>query len=93
MFSRMFAVNILLAVVAVFLGMKTYGIWFPKAEKLLQDGINPGLGIRALHEQGINGSNVGIAIIDQPLLLGHKEYSSRITRYDATSLVGIPLID
>jgi hypothetical protein len=54
-------------------------------KKLLEEGKNPGLGIRALHEEGINGEGVGIAIMDQPLLLGHEEYSSsRLIRYDAT---------
>jgi subtilisin family serine protease len=47
---------------------------------------NPGLGIRSLHEKGIDGTGVGIAIIDQPLLLGHTEYTSCITRYDETGL-------
>lgn len=55
-------------------------------QKLLEDGKNPGLGIRVLHEQGITGKGVGIAILDQPLLLGHEEYTSRLTRYDATGL-------
>ena len=53
-------------------------------KKLLEEGKNPGLGIRELHEQGINGEGVGIAILDQPLLLGHEEYTSRLIRYDAT---------
>lgn len=53
-------------------------------KKLLEDGKNPGLGIRGLHEQGINGEGVGIAILDQLLLLGHEEYSSRLLRYDST---------
>lgn len=53
-------------------------------QKLLKDGKNPGLGIRALHEQGINGEGVGIAILDQALLLGHEEYTSRLIRYDST---------
>jgi len=53
-------------------------------QKLLEDGKNPGLGIRSLHEQGINGKGIGIAILDQPLLLGHEEYTSRLIRYDAT---------
>jgi subtilisin family serine protease len=47
---------------------------------------NPGLGIRALHEKGIDGTGVGIAIIDQPLLLGHGEYTAALTRYDETGL-------
>ena len=56
--------------------------------EVLKKGKNPGLGIRDLHEQGINGKGIGIAIIDQPLLLGHEEYTSRIIRYDATGLPG-----
>ncbi len=47
---------------------------------------NPGLGVRALHEKGIDGTGVGIAIIDQPLLLGHVEYTAALTRYDETGL-------
>jgi len=57
--------------------------------KLLKEGKNPGLEIRFLQEKGIDGSGVGIAIIDQPLLLGHEEYTSRLIRYDATGLDGI----
>jgi subtilisin family serine protease len=53
-------------------------------QKLLEEGKNPGLGIRSLHEQGIDGQGAGIAILDQPLLLGHEEYTSRLVRYDAT---------
>jgi len=47
---------------------------------------NPGLGLHSLHEKGIDGTGVGIAIIDQPLLLGHVEYTAAITRYDETGL-------
>jgi len=39
---------------------------------------------------GLDGRGVGLAIIDQPLLLGHSEYSPRIVRYDATGLAGKP---
>ncbi len=48
------------------------------------------MAIRALHAEGITGKGVGIAIIDQPLLVGHEEYASEIIRYDATGLVGVP---
>ncbi|MHC4500160.1 MAG: S8 family serine peptidase [Planctomycetota bacterium] len=58
-------------------------------QRLLEDGKNPGLGIRALHKEGIDGEGVGIAVLDQPLLLGHEEYSSRLVRYDATRSGGI----
>ena len=47
---------------------------------------NPGLGVCSLHAKGIDGTGVGIAIIDQPLLLGHTEYTSCLTRYDETGL-------
>ena len=54
--------------------------------ELIENAKNPGLGIRSLHEKGIDGTGVGIAIIDQPLLLGHSEYTSKINRYDETGL-------
>lgn len=54
--------------------------------ELLENAKNPGLGVRSLHESGIDGRDVGIAIIDQPLLLGHEEYTSRLVRYDETGL-------
>src|SRR5712691_1557409 len=33
-------------------------------ERLLIDGMNPGLGVRKLHEQGLTGKGVNVAIID-----------------------------
>ncbi len=54
--------------------------------QIVANAKNPGLGIRALHEKGIDGTGVGIAIIDQPLLLGHTEYTNNLTRYDETGL-------
>jgi len=59
--------------------------------QLLEDGKNPGLGIRALHKQGIDGRGVGIAIIDQPLLKDHIEYADRIVQYEAIDIQGFPL--
>jgi serine protease AprX len=58
---------------------------FDPAE-FIENAKNPGLGVRSLHENGIDGSGVGLAIIDQPLLLGHVEYTSKIRRYDETGL-------
>ncbi|HPD01418.1 MAG TPA: peptidase S8, partial [Acetivibrio sp.] len=43
-------------------------------QEIIEIGKDPGLGIRDLHNQGITGQGVNVAIIDQPLLLGHKEY-------------------
>jgi len=54
--------------------------------EIIENAKNPGLGVKALHENGIDGTGVGIAIIDQPLLLGHTEYTSKINRYDETGL-------
>ncbi len=53
---------------------------------LMQNAKSPGLGVQALHEEGIDGTGIGIAIFDQPLLLGHQEYTHRLVRYDATGL-------
>ena len=58
--------------------------------KVLEQGKNPGLGIRVLHRQGIDGRGVGIAIIDQPLLKDHPEYADRIVSYEAIEVAGMP---
>lgn len=50
-------------------------------EKIMALYQNPGLGVRSLHEQGITGKGVGIAIIDQPLLVDHVEYKDRLKYY------------
>lgn len=50
--------------------------------RLLDEGKNPGLGIRGLHKQGIDGRGVGIAILDQRLLKNHVEYADRILQYE-----------
>ena len=47
-------------------------------EKIMSLGKNPGLGIRTLHNLGINGKNIGIAIIDQRLLVNHAEYKDNV---------------
>ena len=51
--------------------------------RLLELGRDPGLGLRALHEQGITGRGVGVAIIDQALPTGHREYGDRLRLYQA----------
>jgi hypothetical protein len=48
----------------------------------LEEGKNPGLGVRRPHAEGIDGHGVGIAIIDQPLLQNHVEYAERLVRYE-----------
>lgn len=49
--------------------------------QVMENGKNPGLGIRAIHEQGITGKDVTVAVIDQPLLLNHPEFSGKIAAY------------
>lgn len=49
--------------------------------RLMELGKDPGLGLRTLHAQGITGKGVGIAIIDQALLVDHQEYSGRLRLY------------
>lgn len=45
---------------------------------------NPGLGVRKLHKSGITGCGVGVAIIDQTLLVEHQEYTDRLRLYEET---------
>ncbi|MEA5040459.1 MAG: S8/S53 family peptidase [Clostridiaceae bacterium] len=42
---------------------------------------DPGLGVRALHEKGITGAGVTIAILDSPLLTDHVEYKDQLRYY------------
>jgi hypothetical protein len=51
-------------------------------QQIMEVGKNPGLGIRQLHEQGITGRGVGIAIIDQTLLVDHQEYVDQLRLYE-----------
>jgi serine protease AprX len=48
------------------------------AKRLLESGKNPGLGIRALHNQGVTGRGVRVAIIDQNICLDNPEYGASI---------------
>ena len=54
---------------------------------ILEVGKDPGLGLRELHKGGIAGNNVGIAIIDYPLLTGHIEYKKRLKFYEEIQAV------
>ena len=70
------------------LSFDTDTIWprqLPKGfdpKKVLDYNKNPGLGIHALHKKGITGKGVGIAIIDQGLLLDHQEYKKNLYLYE-----------
>lgn len=49
---------------------------------IMEYGKNPGLDLNKLHEKGIIGKGVGIAIIDQVLLTDHEEYKDRLKFYE-----------
>jgi subtilisin family serine protease len=55
----------------------------PGAEpaRLLADAMNPGLGVRKLHQEGLTGKGVNVAIIDQPLYQDHPEFAGKIAAY------------
>ncbi|MCL2095589.1 MAG: S8/S53 family peptidase [Oscillospiraceae bacterium] len=48
---------------------------------IIERGKNPGLGIKSLHESGITGEGVTIAVIDEALNLDHPEYKGKIIGY------------
>lgn len=51
------------------------------AQTFLELGMNPGLGVRELHAEGITGKGVTVAIIDQPVLPDHPEFKGKIVKY------------
>lgn len=51
-------------------------------DQIMEIGKNPGLGIRALHEKGITGKGVSIAIVDQALNPEHIEYADNLMNYE-----------
>jgi subtilisin family serine protease len=51
-------------------------------KKIMEVSKNPGLGVRGMHDQGITGRGVGIAIIDQPLQVDHPEYHDQLRLYE-----------
>ena len=55
---------------------------FQQESPEIEIGKNPGLGIRSLHALGITGRGVGIAIIDQTLLVEHQEYAEQLQLAD-----------
>ncbi len=51
-------------------------------ELIMNYGKNPGLNIRKMHEKGITGKGVNVAVIDQTLLTDHEEYKDRLKFYE-----------
>lgn len=52
----------------------------PKA--ILEHNKYPGLGLKALHDKGITGKDINVAIIDYALLLDHVEFENRVKMYE-----------
>ncbi len=50
-------------------------------QEIIAIGKKPGLGVEDLHKESLTGKGVRVAIIDQPLLLGHQEYKDKIASY------------
>ncbi len=50
-------------------------------DMLLEAGKDPGLGVRCLHQQGITGQGVAVAIVDGHMLTDHQEYTDRLVSY------------
>jgi len=62
----------------------------PAAEELMRQAMSPPLGIAKLHEEGITGQGINVAIIDQPLLQDHPEFKGKIVAYFDTGCDGPP---
>ena len=54
-------------------------------KQIMETGKDPGLGVRFLHDKGITGKGVGIAIIDQALLVDHSEYVNQLRLYEESA--------
>jgi len=58
--------------------------------EVLNNAMNPGLRIYALHAQAITGAGVNVGIIDQPIYPDHAEYAGKIAAYFDTGCDGPP---
>lgn len=67
----------LIALFVILLALLAFGWRYYQGNSAM----NPGLKIKFLHEQGIDGSGVSVAIIDQKLLIDHVEYAGRLKHY------------
>jgi subtilase family protein len=56
----------------------------PRPADLIKAAMDPGLGVRQLHAEGITGEGVSVAIIDQPLYRDHPEFAGKIAAYEDT---------
>ncbi len=57
--------------------------------KIMERGKDSGLGIRALHERGLTGKGIAVAIIDQRLS-PHQEYNNNLVHYEEFGYENVP---
>ncbi|MCX7923128.1 MAG: S8/S53 family peptidase [Clostridia bacterium] len=50
--------------------------------KIMETGKTPALNIKKLHQKGIDGKGISIAMIDYSLLVDHNEYKDRLKLYE-----------
>jgi len=53
--------------------------------RLLRINKNPGLRVEKIHEKGIQGQGISVAIIDQNILTNHREYERNLKWYEEDS--------
>lgn len=51
-------------------------------KRIIRYGKDPGLGMEELHDEGIDGSGVSVAIIGEPILVDHTEYKLQVKLYN-----------
>jgi hypothetical protein len=52
------------------------------SDRLMEEGKNPGLRVRELHDMGIDGADVSIGIVDFSLRTDHIEYAGKLKHYE-----------
>ncbi|MCL2159233.1 MAG: S8 family serine peptidase, partial [Oscillospiraceae bacterium] len=50
-------------------------------KRMMEEAKEPGLGIAKLHEKGIEGRGINVAVIDKPILETHGELAGRLKSY------------
>ncbi|MCU0288375.1 MAG: S8 family peptidase, partial [Acidobacteria bacterium] len=53
--------------------------------EIINIGMDPGLGLKELHSQGITGKDVKVAIIDFPFMPNHEDYRDKVVSFNLTN--------
>jgi hypothetical protein len=72
--------RLVVVLVGVVLGLVLLAVAVPSVRTALAK--DPGLGVRDLHQQGIDGRGVSVAILDGRLRRDHVEYAARLVHYE-----------